>query len=44
LASAPVGLKDELIQIAVDRLAQIIQVAKTTECLSGRKRKSGFLL
>ena len=36
----PVGLKDELIQIAVDRLAQIVQVAKTTECLSGRKCKS----
>ena len=32
-------MKDELVEIAVDRLAQIIQVAKTTECLSGRKCK-----
>ena len=34
-----VQLKNELVEIAVDRLAQIIQVAKTTECLSGRKCK-----
>ena len=26
--------------VAVDRLAQIIQVAKTTDCLSGRKCNS----
>ena len=36
----PVELKDELVQVAVDRLAQVIQVAKSTDCLSGRKCKS----
>ena len=35
-----VAVKDELVEIAVDRLAQIIQVAKTADCLSGRKCKS----